>query len=99
MDWTSCECFLANQFRVLRTVAAYVLFQELRRRAAGTTCADAQVTTLRERLLRLAVWVERSRPTKTALSSPRARPPLPSSTSRGHQAMRGALVAVVTVRS
>jgi hypothetical protein len=37
-----------------------VLFQELRRRAAGTACADAQVTTLRERVLKLAVWVERS---------------------------------------
>lgn len=29
-------------------------------RAAGTVCADAQVTTLRERLLKLAGWVERS---------------------------------------
>ena len=60
MDRTSCVQFLANQFRVLLTLAAYVLFQELRRRAAGTACADAQVTTLRERLLKLAVWVERS---------------------------------------
>lgn len=60
MDRTSCARFLANQFRVLLTLAAYVLFQELRRRAAGTACADAQVTTLRERLLKLAVWVERS---------------------------------------
>ena len=60
MDRTSCSRFLANQFRVLLTLAAYILFQELRRRAAKTTCADAQVTTLRERLLKLAVWVERS---------------------------------------
>src|SRR5881296_3243972 len=60
MDRTGCERFLANQFRVLLTLAAYVLFQELRRRAAGTACADAQITTLRERLLKLAVWVERS---------------------------------------
>ena len=60
MDRTSCSAFLANQFRVLLTLAAYILFQELRRRAAGTSCADAQVTTLRERLLKLAVWVERS---------------------------------------
>ena len=60
MDRTSCERFLANQFRVLLTLAAYVLFQELRRRAAGTACAEAQVTTLRERLLKLAVWVEHS---------------------------------------
>jgi hypothetical protein len=60
MDRTSCSRFLANQFRVLLTLAAYVLFQELGRRAALTTCADAQVTTLRERLIKLAVWVSRS---------------------------------------
>ncbi len=60
MDRTSCSHFLANQFRVLLTLAAYLLFQELQRRARGTACADAQVTTLRERLLKLAVWVERS---------------------------------------
>src|SRR3989454_1435125 len=60
MDRTSCSRFLANQFRVLLTLAAYVLFQELQRRARGTACADAPVTTLRERLIKLAVWVERS---------------------------------------
>lgn len=60
MDRTSAAQFLANQFRVLLTLAAYVLFQELRRRAARTACADAQVTTLRERLIKLAVWVQRS---------------------------------------
>jgi hypothetical protein len=60
MDRTSCSRFLANQFRVLLTLAAYSLFQELQRRAGGTACADAQVTTLRERLIKLAVWVERS---------------------------------------
>ena len=60
LDRTSCSRFLANQFRVLLTLAAYILFQELQRRARGTACADAQVTTLRERLLKLAVWVERS---------------------------------------
>ncbi len=60
LDRTSCSRFLANQFRVLLTLAAYILFQELQRRTHGTACADAQVTTLRERLLKLAVWVERS---------------------------------------
>ncbi len=60
MDRTSCSKFLANQFRVLLALAAYILFQELRRRAGKTACADAQVTTLRERLVKLAVWVERS---------------------------------------
>jgi hypothetical protein len=60
IDRTSCTSFLANQLRVLMTAAAYVLMQELRRRAAGTIFAKAQVTTLREGLLKLAVWVERS---------------------------------------
>ncbi len=60
MDRTSCTRFAANQFRVLLTLAAYILFQELGRRAARTACADAQVTTLRERLIKLAVWVQRS---------------------------------------
>lgn len=58
MDRTSCSKFRANQFRVLLTLAAYILFQELRRRTAAT--ADTQVTTLRERVVKLAVWVERS---------------------------------------
>jgi hypothetical protein len=59
LDRTSCTQFLANQFRVLLTLAAYILFQELQRRAIGTACAAAQVTTLRERLIKLAVWVQR----------------------------------------
>ena len=60
MDRTSCSKFRANQFRVLLALAAYILFQELRRRAGKTACAEAQVTTLRERLIKLAVWVQRS---------------------------------------
>jgi hypothetical protein len=60
MDRTSCRRFLANQFRILLTLAAYVLFQELQRRAARTSMAGKQVTTLRERLIKLAVWIERS---------------------------------------
>jgi len=50
---TSCTRFWANQFRVLLTAAAYVLMQELRRRASRTDCARAQVGTLRERLLKI----------------------------------------------
>lgn len=60
LDRTSCSRFWANQFRVLLSAAAYVLLQELRRRAQGTGCATAQVSTLRERLLKLAVWVDGS---------------------------------------
>jgi hypothetical protein len=57
IDRTSCTSFWANQLRVLLTAAAYVLMQELRGAAAGTDCARAQVSTLRERLLKLGAWV------------------------------------------
>lgn len=57
LDRTSCSRFWANQFRVLLTAAAYVVLQELRRYAARTGCARAQVTTLRERLLKLGARV------------------------------------------
>jgi hypothetical protein len=60
LDRTSCHRFTANQFRVLLTAAAYILFQTLQAHARGTACAGAQVSTLRERLLKLAAWVERS---------------------------------------
>lgn len=60
VDRTSCSRFWANQFRVLMTAAAYVLMQQLRQAAAGTELARAQVRTLRERLLKLGVWVKRS---------------------------------------
>jgi hypothetical protein len=57
IDRTSCTKFLANQFRVLMTAAAYVLMQELRLRAARTACARVQVWTLRERLFKLGASV------------------------------------------
>jgi hypothetical protein len=57
IDRTSCSDFWANQFRVLLTAAAYVLMQELRFSAAHTSCARAQVWTLRERLLKLGARV------------------------------------------
>ena len=75
MDRTSCSKFRANQFRVLLTLAAYILFQELRRRTAVT--ANAQVTTLRERVVKLAVWVERSA-RRIVLHLPLACPWLPT---------------------
>lgn len=58
LDRTSCTSFWANQLRVLMTGAAYVLMQEMRRLAAGTEMAKAQVSTLRERLLKLGVWIK-----------------------------------------
>lgn len=60
MDRTSCSRFAANQLRLLFSVAAYVLFQALQSVARGTALGAAQVWTLRERLLKIAVWVERS---------------------------------------
>lgn len=54
---TSCTNFWANQFRVLMTAAAYVLLQELRLRLARTNSARAQVSTLRERFLKIGVQV------------------------------------------
>ena len=57
VDRTSCSRFLANQFRILMTAAAYVLLQELRFHAATTRCARAQVWTLRDRLLKLGAQV------------------------------------------
>lgn len=54
---TSCSDFWANQFRVLLTVAAYVLMQEIRLKAARTSCARAQVQTLRERLIKIGAHV------------------------------------------
>jgi hypothetical protein len=60
IDRTSCTRFWANQLRGLMTAAAYVLMQELRHHATGTSCARAQVSTLRERLIKLGAWVEES---------------------------------------
>jgi hypothetical protein len=54
---TSCTKFWANQLRVRLTAAAYMLLQEVRRRAARTPWARAQVATLRLRLLKLGVSV------------------------------------------
>jgi Transposase DDE domain group 1 len=60
MDRTSCSRFVANQLRLLFSVAAYALFQTLQTFARLTGLSAAQVCTLRERLVKVAVWVERS---------------------------------------
>jgi hypothetical protein len=60
MDRTSCSRFTANQLRLLLSVTAYVLFQVLQGAARTTALGAAQVWILRERLLKVAVWVERS---------------------------------------
>jgi hypothetical protein len=60
IDRTSCTRFLANQLRGLLSAAAYVLYEELRLRAAHTAYRCVQVSTLREHLLKLGAWVQSS---------------------------------------
>ena len=60
MDRTSCSRFLANQLRLLLAVAACVLFQVLQLAARTTALGAAQIWILRERVLKIAAWVERS---------------------------------------
>ena len=60
IDRTSCTRFLAHQLRGLLTAAAYVLYQQLRLRAARTAYRSAQLSTLREHLLTLGAWVQSS---------------------------------------
>jgi len=57
MDRTSCCSFVANQFRVLLTSIAYLLYQELRWRLRRTELRRAQVGTLRERLMKIGARV------------------------------------------
>jgi hypothetical protein len=58
-DRTSCHKFLANQFRLLLSAAAYVLVETVRRVGlAGTEMARAQVSTLRLRLFKVAGLVK-----------------------------------------
>jgi hypothetical protein len=57
-DRTSCHAFLANQFRVLLSAAAYVLVETLRRTAlAGTELEPAQAGTIRLKLFKVAARV------------------------------------------
>jgi hypothetical protein len=73
IDRTSCSRFWANQFRVLLTVAAYTLMQEIRLWAKRTALARAQVNRLRICLIKLGVHVEVS-VRRIVLHLPRAFP-------------------------
>jgi len=57
-DRTSCHDFVANQFRVLLSAAAYLLLDSLRRHAlVETELAQAQVDTIRLKLLKIGARV------------------------------------------
>ena len=55
---TSCHRFVANQFRVLLTLAAYMLMQELRRRLFQVSSIRPQVERLRLMLLKIGGRLE-----------------------------------------
>ncbi len=54
LDRLSCTSMHANQLRLLLTLAAFALYQLLRLHAQRTELARAQISTLRERLFKLA---------------------------------------------
>lgn len=57
MDRTSCSRFAANQLRVLLTLAAYVLMQSVQEYSRDEELRKAQMGTLRDRLVQIAVRV------------------------------------------
>ena len=60
-DRTGCHAFLANQFRVLLSAAAYVLVETLRRVGLSQTeLAHAQTSTIRLKLLKIGGRIVRS---------------------------------------
>jgi hypothetical protein len=73
-DRTSCPKFVANQFRLLLSAAAYVLVGAVRRLGlAGTGPPRAQVSTIRLRLFKVAALVQvsvRRVPVRLASGSP-----------------------------
>jgi len=57
-DRTSCHDFVANQFRVLLSAAAYILVDTLRREGlSATELATAQVDTIRLKLLKIGARI------------------------------------------
>jgi hypothetical protein len=70
-DRTSCQRFVANQFRLLLSSLAYILTERLRTLGlAGTEFARAQASTLRAKLLKIgAVIVRNTRRVRVMLSS------------------------------
>lgn len=60
-DRTSCHDYVANQFRVLLSAAAYILMDTLRREGlANSELANAQVGTIRLKLLKVGARVVHS---------------------------------------
>jgi hypothetical protein len=60
IDRTSCTSYVANQFRVLLTATAFVLFQEMRAALGSHELSRSLVGTLRERLLKIGATITES---------------------------------------
>ncbi len=56
-DRLSCSAFMANRFRLLLHTAAYIVMLELRRALADTALANAQMDTLRLKLLKIGACI------------------------------------------
>jgi hypothetical protein len=56
-DRLSCRKFIVNQFRLFLCQAAYILMLEIRASAQGTRLATAQVSRLRETIIKMAAKV------------------------------------------
>lgn len=56
-DRLSCSAFMANQFRLLLHTAAYIVMLQLRRELADTALANAQMDTLRLKLLKIGACI------------------------------------------
>lgn len=56
-DRLSCRRFIVNQFRLFLFQAAYILMLEIRASAQGTRLATAQVSRLRETIIKIAAKV------------------------------------------
>lgn len=59
-DRLSCHQFIVNQFRLFLSQAAYILMLEIRQAAKGTKLEKAQVSRLRESLIKGAAKVTTS---------------------------------------
>lgn len=57
LDRTSCSRFGANQFRILLTVASYILMQSVQERSRDLDLRKATMATLRDRLLKISARV------------------------------------------
>lgn len=57
-DRLSCHQFIANQFRLFLSQAAYILMLEIREAASQTRLEKAQISRMRETLIKIAARVK-----------------------------------------